>query len=512
MTLHRCWKAMAVSALLALALAAAIHAEARTSAPPPVRILVDGDAPAHPFPHFWEQMFGSGRARLSMRASYRRDMRAVKAVTDLRLVRFHGIFDRGVGVYSVDPQGRPDYNFTYVDQIYDGLLRQGVRPFVELSFMPPRMASRQQSMGFWYDPIVAPPKRWKLWRALIRRFAQHLVARYGIDEVSRWYFEVWNEPNGSFWGGEPHEATYFHLYDVTARALKSVSPLLRVGGPSTAQAAWVSAFIRHCASHHVPVDFVSTHVYGDDSAENVFHVQEKITRRDMVIRAVRKVHREVAASPMPALPIIFSEFNATYTGTEIDVTDSPYIGPWLANTIRACDGLVHLMSYWTFSDVFEEGGVAKSPFHGGFGLIAAGGIPKASFNDFKLLHLLGNQRLANSSRSALVTRRADGRLAIAVWNYAPPGPGGATKTYRLALRNVPGARRAYVWRVDRNHGSALTAWEAMGEPRFPSLAQRRILLQASRLPPPRIEKLAATDPRLTLRLRPHALALVELDP
>ncbi|MBW4051325.1 MAG: glycosyl hydrolase family 39 [Proteobacteria bacterium] len=501
---------MALSAALVSSALPPMRAEAQSSAPPPVRIVVDGNAPAHPFPHFWEQMLGSGRAILSLRASYRRDLRKVKRVTDFRLVRFHGIFDRGVGLYTVDSKGRPHYNFTYVDQIYDGLLRQGVRPFVELSFMPPEMASRQQRMGFWYAPVVAPPKRWKLWRALIDRFAQHLVARYGIDEVSRWYFEVWNEPNGSFWGGDPHQATYFHLYDVTARALKSVSPRLRVGGPSTAQAAWVTAFIRHCATHHVPVDFVSTHVYGDDSAENVFHRHETISRRNMVIRAVQKVHREVVASPLPALPIIFSEFNATYTGTEIDVTDSPYIGPWLANTIRACDGLVHLMSYWTFSDVFEEGGVPRSPFHGGFGLIAAGGIPKASFNDFKLLHLLGNERLAQSSDSVLVTRRADGTLAIAVWNYARPGPGGATKTYQLDLRNVPGAHRAYIWRVDRDHGSALTAWEAMGEPRFPTFEQHRILLQAARLPSPDIETLAAADPRLTLRLRPHALALVEL--
>ncbi|MFZ0553546.1 MAG: hypothetical protein WAU49_02230 [Steroidobacteraceae bacterium] len=503
-------KVLAASALLMILVPPLGWAAAPSLPRTPIHIVVDGDAPAHPFPHFWEQMFGSGRATLSLRASYRDDMRAVKGATDFRYVRFHGILDRDVGVYTVDAQGRPDYNFTYVDQIYDGLLRQGVRPFVELSFMPPDMASRQQSQGFWYNPIVAPPRQWALWSDLMRRFAEHLVARYGIAEVSNWYFEVWNEPNGSFWGGDPEQASYFQLYDLTARALKSVSPRLRVGGPATAQAAWVTAFIEYCATHHVPVDFVSTHVYGDDTAENVFGTHDKITRRDMVIRAVRKVHREVAASPMPVLPIIFSEFNATYTGTEVDVTDSPYIGPWLANTIRACDGLVDSMSYWTFSDVFEEGGVAKSPFHGGFGLIAAGDIPKASFNDLKLLHRLGNQRLTVSSDSALVTRRADGTLVIAVWNYAPPGPGGQMKTYQLAFRNLPDAPRAYIWLVDRDHGSALTAWRAMGEPRFPNLKQQRLLLRAAELPGPRIERLAPGNPRLTLQLRPHALALVEL--
>ncbi|HEY1889695.1 MAG TPA: hypothetical protein VGG63_04775 [Steroidobacteraceae bacterium] len=512
MTMRSNCTLLASAALLVFFFPAPGRAEAQSLPRTPIRIVVDGNAPAHAFPHFWERMFGSGRATLSLRASYRDDMRAVKGATDFGYVRFHGVLDRDVGIYTVDAQGRPDYNFTYVDQIYDGLLRLGVRPFVELSFMPPDMAARQQEMGFWYDPIVAPPKDWALWSELMRRFARHLVARYGIDEVAQWYFEVWNEPNGTFWGGDPRQATYFQLYDLTARALKSVSPRLRVGGPATAQAAWVPAFIRYCAAHHVPLDFVSTHVYGDDTADNVFGNHENITRRDMVIRAVQKAHRQVAASPMPALPIILSEFNATYTGTEVDVTDSPYIGPWLANTIRACDGLVDSMSYWTFSDVFEEGGVAKSPFHGGFGLIATGGIPKASFNDFRLLHRLGEQRLAASSDSALVTRRRDGMLAIAVWNYAPPGPGGTTRTYQLALRNASGAHRAYIWLVDRDHGSALTAWRAMGEPRFPTFDQHRVLLRAAELPGPSIEMLTSANPRLTLQLRPHALALVELAP
>jgi xylan 1,4-beta-xylosidase len=500
--------------VLAAAFAALASAAGRAAGPlpaaPTIPVAVDGDAPAHPFPHFWEQMFGSGRATLSLRDSYRRDMRAVHRATGFSLVRFHGVLDRDVGVYGVDAKGRPVYNFTYVDQIYDGLLAQGVRPFVELSFMPPELATRQQSMGFWYDPIVAPPKSWSDWSDLIRHFAQHLVARYGIAEVSQWYFEVWNEPNGTFWGADPRQSTYFHLYDVTARALKSVDPRLRAGGPATAQAAWVPAFIRFCVSHHVPVDFVSTHVYGDDTADNVFGTRESIPRRDMVIRAVQKVHREVAASRLPRLPIIFSEFNATYTGTEVDVTDAPYIGPWMANTIRACDGLVDLMSYWTFSDVFEEGGVARTPFHGGFGLMAVGDIPKASFNDFALLHELGTKRLAANSDSALVTRRRDGALAIAVWNYAPPGPHGQTRAYTLSFRNISGLSRASIRIVDRDHGSPLAAWRAMGEPSFPSFAQHRALLQAAQLPPAQVVRLSPANAVLTLHLLPHALALVEL--
>ncbi len=215
-------------------------------------------------------MFGSGRAILSLRESYRRDLREVKAATDFKYVRFHAILNDEVGVYDEDASGNPIYNFSYVDQIYDGLLQNGVRPFVELSFMPRKLAAEQTLHSFWYKPIVSPPKDWNKWGELISHFAQHLVDRYGINEVSQWYFEIWNEPNIDFWAGDPKEQTYYQLYDAAAHSLKAVDSRLRVGGPATAQAAWVDRFIRHCAENHVPVDFVSTHVYGNDSAKGRF--------------------------------------------------------------------------------------------------------------------------------------------------------------------------------------------------------------------------------------------------
>ena len=472
-------------------------------------IVIDTQAPSHPFPHYWEQMFGSGRASLSLRQSYRRDLKAVKAVTEFRYVRFHAIFDRDVGLYSEDKQGHVDYNFTIVDQIYDGLLANGIRPFVELSFMPPALASTPQQQEFFYHPYIAPPRDWSRWGDLIRAFAQHLVARYGVDEVSQWYFEVWNEPNIGFWAGEPKQATYFHLYDVAARALKSVSPQLRVGGPATAQAAWASAFIAHCAQDKVPVDFVSTHVYGDDTAEDVFGTHQKIPRNDMVVMAVKKVHDEVASSPMPHLPIIFSEYNATYMNIP-DITDSAFMGPWLAETIARCDGLVRLLSYWAFSDVFEEQGVAKKPFYGGYGLVATGGIPKAAYNDFALLHRLGTERLTEKPGPLIVTRRMNGTLAVAVWNYAPPGNGGSVRTYKISFEGLSGPHHAIIWTVDEHHGSPLATWKAMSEPNFPSPNQQEVLRQAAQLPPPEIEEVAANGPAVTLELQPHALSLIEI--
>ena len=316
----------------------------------PEVIEVDTQAQAHPFPHFWEKMFGSGRAILSLRESYRNDLREVKSVTDFQYVRFHAIFHDEVGLYDEDAAGNPVYNFSYVDQIYDGLLQNHVRPFVELSFMPKKLAAANNLHPFWYKQNVAPPKDYGRWSAMISAFAKHLIDRYGIDEVSKWYFEVWNEPNLDFWTGDPKEATYYHLYDVTAFALKNISPRLRVGGPATAQAAWADRFIRHCAENKIPVDFVSTHVYGNDTSHNVFGTDESIPLNNMICRAVDKVHNQIKSSARPDLPLIWSEFNAVYKADQ-KIEDSAFMGPWLGDTIRQCDGLVDMMSYWTFSDV-----------------------------------------------------------------------------------------------------------------------------------------------------------------
>jgi len=482
------------------------HAVVAAPLPEANVLVVDASAPAHPFPHFWERAFGSGRAVLSLREGYRRDLRAVKQITDLEYVRFHAIFHDEVGIYDEDAQGQAVFNFSYVDQIYDGLLANGVRPFVELSFMPKKLAAKDMPHPFWYKPNVSPPKDWAKWEELITEFTKHLVGRYGSDEVSRWYFEVWNEPNIDFWGGDPKQPTYWELYDHTVRALKAVSPRARVGGPATAQAAWVDAFIRHCADNAVPVDFVSTHVYGNDTAKDVFGTSESIPRNQMVGRAVKKVHDQIKSSAMPNLPLIWSEFNASYMN-EPAVTDSLYMGTWLADTVRQCDGLVDILAYWTFSDVFEEQGVVKTPFYGGFGLLAAGGIPKPAFNAFKLLHRLGDERIQLDSDSALLTRRKDGSLVLAVWNYAPPDQTSAARTVTLRFKGLK-LKRSLTFRLDAAHGDFHAAYESMGSPRYPTEAQIQQLTKAAESGPSEARRLS--NAVLTLTLPAHGLAVIEL--
>jgi xylan 1,4-beta-xylosidase len=478
----------------------------QTSAQAPA-VEVDARAPTHPFPHFWETIFGSGRAILSLRDGYRQDLREVKSVTGMQYVRFHAILHDEVGVYDEDASGHPVYNFSYVDQIYDGLLKNGVRPYIELSFMPRKLASREVLHPFWYHPLTSPPKDWGRWHDLIYQFSKHLVERYGVDEVSQWYFEVWNEPNIDFWAGEPKETSYYHLYDAAASAIKQASPRLRVGGPATAQAAWIDRFIRHCVDNNIPVDFVSTHVYGNDSAQNVFGTREEVPRNRMVCKAAQKVHDQVQASPRPHLPIFWSEYNASYKN-EPNVTDAVFMGPWLADTIRQCDGLTDAMAYWTFSDVFEEQGVVHQPFYGGFGLLAEDGLPKPSFNAFKLLHRLGNQRIPADSDSVIATRRADGSLAIVLWNLFLPEATGTAKQITLVLKGLSPSPHAVVQRLDAEHGSLFHEYDKMGRPLYPTARQIELLRQAAALGPP--ETVPLSNHRISLTLPANGLVLLEI--
>jgi xylan 1,4-beta-xylosidase len=471
------------------------------------RVAIDVRAAGTPFPHYWEQMFGSGRANLAMRESYRDDLRRVKKITGFQYVRFHAIFHDENGVYSEDKQGNAVYNWSYVDQIYDGLLANGLRPYVEISFMPKALAARMDYQSFWYRPIVSPPKDYSKWDALVAAFAQHLVDRYGIDEVSKWYFEVWNEPNIDFWAGTPKESTYFELYDNTARALKAVSPRLRVGGPATAQAAWVSDMIAHATENHVPLDFVSTHVYGNDTTEDVFHDNRFVPPYGMVCLAVKKVHEEIERSARPGIPLIWSEFNATYRNQQ-EITDSIYMGPWMAQTISQCGGFTDMMSYWTFSDVFEEQGVVKTPFYGGYGLVAEDGIPKPAFDAFELLHELGDKRLPENAADVLATRRSDGSLVIAAWNLVEPGAEGKDKTMAIDLEGISGNARATIRRVDSSHGDTLDAWKKMGSPKYPTQAQVEALRKASETGPPEVR--TVRDGALTITIPPMGLAVVEV--
>jgi len=303
-----------------------------------------------PRDRFPQLVVGAGRAVEGLRADWQRDLALVHRECGFEYVRFHGLLQDELGVYAEDRNGKPVYNFQYLDAVYDAIINAGMHPFVEFGFMPQKLASGDKTI-FWWKGNITPPRDHAKWEALVSALVEHWTTRYGRDEVRRWYFEVWNEPNlkDLFWSGD--QSDYFKLYDVTVRAVKSVSPEFRVGGPATAGRAWIGDMIAHAAQASVPLDFITTHDYG-----------------------VRDVRAQIKKSVMPDLPLHYTEWSTSY---------SP-------------------LSYWTFTDIFEESGPVPSPFHGGFGLINFQGLRKPSFYAYEFLHRLSKGLHKNSCvRSSL---------------------------------------------------------------------------------------------------------------
>jgi xylan 1,4-beta-xylosidase len=287
-----------------------------------------------------------------------------------------------------------------------------------------------------------------------------------------------------------------------------VSPRLRVGGPATSSAHWVDDFLRHAAAEQVPIDFVSSHGYGDDSVEDLFGTHEAIPVDQRVCRAIAKVHEQIEGSAHPALPLMWTEWNVPSFGDR-KARDTAYVGAGLADDIAQCDGLVEEMSFWTFSDVFEETGPGREPFTGSFGLMGLGGIRKPSYTAFALLHKLGEQRISASEADTLVTRRQDGSIAIALWHLVDPGTPGGERTRKLDFRGLRTGATLRVTRIDDQHGSSLAAYEAMGRPRYPSAAQVAALNRAAELPPATRLRLPA-DNSVQLTLPANGLVLLEI--
>ncbi|GBQ11918.1 GH39 family glycosyl hydrolase [Swaminathania salitolerans] len=494
-------------------------------------IEIDTRAAGSPFVHSWEKSFGSDRADMVLTEGYLRNADRARAATGFGYVRFHGIFDDSMGIVIPDGTGGVRYNFRKIDAVYDSLLRHHLRPYVELSFMPSLLGSNplRRNGGLepltktgeneparpvtdfskgtlWYRANVTPPARMAEWNALIHAFVTHLETRYGREEIRRWPFEVWNEPDQATWTGTPRMASYFALYDNTARTIKSVDPALKVGGPATGAIHWVREFTDHVARAHVPADFVSTHIYANDPPALLRLPSSPRNTGNTVCDATRHAREIVDRSARPGLPLYISEFGADWD-IHNGSADRPWIAPWLAETIRDCDGLAPLMSYWTFSDDFEEQGIMENELPGAYGLLSTHGIPKPAFNAFALLHRLGTQRLKTPSNAdILATRRRSGTLALALWNR----DNAREKTVALRLEGVSDTTQARIVILDRDHGTATARFDAMGRPDTPTEAQARALRSAARLPSPRTAPECRAADRCVVTLPPESLALLEI--
>lgn len=501
-------------------------------------VTIDGRLPDDlPLRHVWNECLGAGRANEVLRADWQEHFREAVSVLGARYVRFHGLYHDDMFVYRATygggfgpptVLGEPVHTFAYVDKAFDAVLDAGARPFVEFGFMPRELATQTETL-FWWKAHCSPPTDMGRWVDLVRATVEHWVERYGLDEVRRWRFEVWNEPNlvPHFWTGT--RTQYFELYEATALAVKAVDPELRVGGPATsvfvpdaryagevedrsAQAAtaaaadvdaldwrpvWVEEFIEWCAERGLPVDFLSTHLYPTDYAYGADGEARDIHRHvDATADDLRLLREIVARSPYPDAEVHITEWSTSPSSRDF-VHDTLFAATYVTRAFLRCADLADSISYWTFTDVFEEGGAGLGPFHGGFGLVNEQGIHKPTFHAFSMLAGLGDRLLASTPEGVWTRHGGSGPLSAVFYNY-PAEMGraavGSEVTYAAtrALAQVGTPRRVRhtvaglapgaafdVELLDWEHGNVAEAWHAMGQPLNLTRAQEGQLREAA---------------------------------
>jgi xylan 1,4-beta-xylosidase len=379
---------------------------------------------------------GAGRANEGLRADWQRQLTVAHRECGFKYIRMHGLFDDDMGVYR--DYGKPENNWQYIDEVYDFLQRIDMKPFVELSFMPQGLASGTNTV-FWYHGNITPPRDMTKWENFIRAFVEHLKERYGDAEVRTWYFEVWNEPNlqGFFFTGNQQD--YFNLYAATARAIKSVSPDYKVGGPATAGFSWIPEFIHFCDTNHAPVDFVATHTYGTDFGylDTDGNTGTTLSRNpNSIFGEVKWGREQIANSAIPKLELHFTEWSTSFVSTD-PIHDSYHSAAYILDKLKKCGDAPNSMSYWTFTDIFEEIGPRWTPFHGGFGLLNYQDIKKPAFYAYQFLNRLGPTELKSSDPASWICTDNSGGVQALVWDFTNTHPGTNTLDQVFYKRDLP---------------------------------------------------------------------------
>lgn len=514
---------------------------------------VDCKQTGTPLPHLWSMCVGAGRAREGLRRDWQDQLRQAVADCGFRYIRFHGLLAEDMFVVH-HREEELIYNWSYVDAVYDALQQIGVRPVVELSFMPPTLASGSGTL-FWWRANVTPPADLSEWARLIGALTRHFVERYGLDEVRQWYFEVWNEPNlHAFWQGT--RSQYFALYKASVQAIKAVDSRLRVGGPATSnfvpddrfagetedltrhkthqardldaldwQGVWIDEFLTYCAAEKLPVDFVSTHPYPTDFA---LDGQQTLRGRSRGVDSLQKdiawLREHVHRSAYPGAPLLLTEWSSSPTSRDYSHDFLP-----AANYIVHCNlqnaGRAQALSYWTFTDIFEEEGGGPEAFHGGFGLLNTQGIRKPAYWAYVFLHRLGEQVLLRGEQS-IVTRSADGRIQALFYNYdrglhqavpiaeypdlqaaAAIEDSGVSRSETLEVTGLTPGTPFCLRTLDKAH-TTTTLWRQMGAPANLTRSQYEALRAAA----PATQTLCAGENgvlHLDITLQPWSLVLLE---
>ena len=361
---------------------------------------------------YFSKCIGAGRAAEVMRHRAYEQLKLIQKECPFEYIRFHGLFHDEMGIVNRDESGKLFYNFQYVDILFDSLLDIGIRPVVELGLMPGELRSGDETV-FWWKMYRTPPRDHGEWEQVIEALVRHLTSRYGEDEIKKWYFEVWNEPDhDSFFRSDDKMNDYFKLYASAARAVKRVNPEYKVGGPATAGLRWIPETIAFSRENDVPLDFISGHYYclkGDFDPDG--KVRLVMNDHNYLSGMINKIGKECRAE---GYPLLITEWSASYSSRD-PVHDSYFSAPFILRIIKECEGNADMLSYWVYTDIFEEVGIGQKPFHGGFGLLNIQSLPKPSFYAYKMLNALGDDELVCNDNDAYVCR-SENEVQVLFWN------------------------------------------------------------------------------------------------
>ena len=463
--------------------------------------------PATPLPHFWEHTVGSDHAPIALRADWQSQLERCQKELGFQHVRFHGLLSDDMGTLVRD-KNKSLYSFFNADKVFDFLLSIGMKPFVELSFMPTALASGKKTV-FNYKANVTPPRDYKKWATLIHKLVSHLVERYGAAEVREWFFEVWNEPNlKSFWTGTQRD--YFKLYRYTVEAIKKVDGSLRVGGPATAKSEWIEDFVDFCDRNKVPADFITTHQYPTDGFETDAETEVQLFKSQRgIMRQVAQDTRRHAGGR----PVYYTEWNSSSNSRD-PLHDESYAAAFAVATIMEARELVEGYSFWTFSDIFEESYFPSIPFHGGFGLLNLHGVPKPTYRAFELLHKIGTEQFLVDGLHETVdcfVIRKDATLTVLLTNHTTPGHSIKTEHLELTLNNVPEPSDVHIERIDQENANPRLIWEEMGQPEYLTDTEVERLEAASQIVREK-QRFEYEDGKLVMKtdLPPQAVAAITI--
>lgn len=419
---------------------------------------------------------GGDHAANEIHAEVFHQMAIAHRLCGIAYIRFHGLLDDDMHVVRRTADGKLVYNWRKIDRLYAGILHAGLKPLVELSFMPTALASGKSTI-FYYRGNTTAPAHDAQWGNLIHALARHLEKRFGRTQVRTWYFEVWNEPNGMLTTGG--FKAYFKMFAAADRAIKSVDPQLRVGGPATAGMAWISRFIAACHQQHLPVDFISTHTYGGGP-----HKWPGLKRKGLRVAAnphaiaggIHWTKQRIFKSAMPHLPLIITEWGPSYSARDA-VHDSYFQAVWLIEQVHAMKHPPAIMSYWALSDIFEEDGPQVYPFQGGFGIFNPQGIKKPTFFALQYLHELQGPQINTHDADSIAVANHGG-VALLAWNYSwpkqtrrdddfysTPHPSRPARTISLNVSHLqPGKYQLRMYAVGYGHNDAYTLYQHWGRP------------------------------------------------